>query len=235
LGFRAVCQAIRLRLYNDQNRFETMDNVKYFSAFGKNTLVVGEMSFNLYANPTNVKRVDYQIDFVEKKFVGEGEDRKLSDDFCISRTWPLFLEHNIGKIPTDMQDNLISKLINISNAHQNKKDLNIQVEKSENEQLIAKFEVKLLVGKNMFIFQGTPYLVNISPQEAISYILPASYGIALITTSEKIAKQLMFFLNYGLHKWNKTGGPKAISAFEQTWDFSNVQGMVDEFMRAKLH
>src|SRR3990172_6816177 len=98
-----------------------MDEVKYFAVLGKKTLVVGEMSFNLYESSANARRVDYQIDFVEKKFVGEDQDQKVSYDFCVSRTWPLFLEHNIGKIPVDMQDTVIAGLIGFSSAYENKK------------------------------------------------------------------------------------------------------------------
>jgi hypothetical protein len=204
---------------------------RLITRLGTKSLLVGEMSYFLYALSNSPERVSYQVNYVDPEIENYSlKEFGNSTDLVVNRTWPLFLEVNLGKIVKDLQDRILGALSELTIKFEAKKDLDIPQKRVNKERMIARFDLKLLLGKRMFLDQGNPFLAKgVIPEEAVSHIIPWCYGLALEGVSEKAAAQLKFFLAYGIQKWKRQGRPKAISASVQTWDFSNVRGMLDEF------
>lgn len=186
---------------------------------------LGTCSFELFALSTNPIRADYSVDVL---------DNQISEEFLLTRTWPLFLEHNIGKINTTQRDEIIKRIPYVFADFEAGVKLNNPAY-VDGEMMIARFADDLFLGKGMYIinhFVNQPYsgtANRISVDSALGYITVWTLGLALRRLPVDAAKLLEFFVGYGLSKWKRNDYPGLITGYKPTWDFSNIGGMIEEW------
>jgi hypothetical protein len=174
----------------------------------------------------NPFRADYTI------FVN---DKRFSKEFFLTRCWPLFLEHNIGKVNSENGNAVLSGLPLLISDYESGRELKIPNTPREDEMPHACFTDELFLGKHLYInnqFNNVVLRKPIVPNKvdiAFEKVAIWTFGLALSQLDRKYADELKFFVAYGLRKWQKTGYPKAISAFNTAWDFSNIDGMIKEW------
>lgn len=162
-------------------------------------------------------------------------DKRFSKGFLLTRCWPLFFEHNIGKVNEESRRVVLGALPQLIADYESGKELKIPNTPRESEIPYAEFVDDLFLGKRLYInnqFRNAVYRKPIDPigvDIAFSKVAVWTFGLLLSLLERKYADELKFFVAYGLRKWQQFGYPKAITAFSPTWDFSNIDKMIKEW------
>ncbi len=187
---------------------------------------LGTCHFDLFAKDDKPTRADYTVNVL---------DERVSNESLLTRTWPQFIEHNIGKIDAAQRNAITAELPALVADFEVGKELRIPSAPTVGEKMAARFTDDLFLGRRMYInnhyidyaHSASSNLASVGV--AFRYVATWTFGLALTRLNKDAAKELKFFVAYGFAKWRRNGYPGLITAFEPTWDFSNISGMVKEW------
>ena len=182
---------------------------------------LGICKFLLFGSPDTA---DAQVE-IEAKITDPDLPRL---DILISRAWLLMLESQIGKVPKPIQDLTLDALSSQTLAYFQYGAVAPPKPKTPIMRHLATLEIELCFGKDMFVLaHPRDFDTHLRADGLVGLIMTSSFQ-AICRTLEGVERDgTLYSLIYGLHKWETSGRPGAMTAFTQTWDFSSLATMVE--------
>jgi hypothetical protein len=186
--------------------------------------LIGQMVFDLSGELANTEfGIEFQCILPEPKF-----HPGMNNGYVLVHAWPLFLESQIGKIPRSNQPAILGTIVSQALKFIDDGTLPPITSSRPEYHHLATVNVDLNAGKKIFVIVNGKFS-GISATEATTQMLTYSLANVAHDLDPQQCGLLMFFLVYGIRKWHLKGLPGLFSAFKQTWDFGNINGMMAEY------
>jgi len=190
--------------------------------------LVGTMTFRLLGDPA-AKEASIEFSCT----VNEPRLHPIIDPaFVMTRGWPLFLEAQIGKLPRELQDVTLGAIADYIRVWKEYDMLPPAKRPKPGHSMLAEVRVEMHLGSRLGLYVLVhPSFSGIGAVNAIGLVLVGSLGHVALALRRQEWEMLAALLIYGINKWEKHGRPGWLTAFTKTWDFSDIEGMIQGMQR----
>ncbi len=199
--------------------------------------VLGPIPSSLYPDGHIYQIGDYYIEEVLGPVAVRPRLELLVSDPNVVRSqvliqgWLDFLENQVGKLPKRLQYFTLARIDEQREAY---------YEDGTNPSVVSPADASIHLGQVVADLHAGRWIYstvathpkNMKDVEVVSLVLIRSLAVITGELDPTELRAFMFFLSYGMWKW-QTEMPRPIST-RSTWDFSNIQGMVEEAKRLGL-
>ena len=182
---------------------------------------LGTFKFILFGNPeTSMSRVEITPEINDPTAPGLG--------MLVSRTWLLMLESQIGKVPKEIQDQVLDALTSKAIRYFLFGAALPQREKTPDMHHLGTLEIELCLGNQLFVLAHPRDFDRRAPAFAVvGLIMTGSIEAVCAVLDGKLRDDTLYALVYGLHKWATVGRPGWMTARTNTWDFDSMRDMAE--------
>lgn len=182
------------------------------------SVTVGRLTFDLYECGDYRMAATYKCEVTSPEVPIHG---------MACRAWPLLLESQIGKFPEQLQQIVLESISQQVDNFWNKQVYPLAFDPDQDLHCTATVTVDMNLGKWEWVdvkFKAGLF----GAENRVARTIMVSLGHVFQGLDNTNRHWLMFFLSYGLAKWNRVGLPGPITATTRTWDFLDKKGMTEQ-------